>query len=250
MIVAKEADFSKGFWLEILFRAFLAVIFLKLEYAEPFERKIHPEELWLYKNPQKEDYVPTNVLWPLVFFPPIAIIVITFQITKDKFDLRQGILCSTLALALSGILVDILKLIVGRPRPDFFWRCFPNGDTNLELNCNGDHRVIMEGRKSFPSGHCSFAFASCGFIAFYLAGKLRTFTLSGKGYSWNLCAFLIPLVIALIVALSRTCDYHHHWQDVLIGSLIGFGISYLCYRHYYPSLDSQFCHRPYLISVN
>lgn len=45
---------------------FIIAFCRKLEFTEPFERKIHPEELWLYKNPRKEDYVPTNVLW--VFF--------------------------------------------------------------------------------------------------------------------------------------------------------------------------------------
>ncbi|KAG6868280.1 hypothetical protein C0993_005565 [Termitomyces sp. T159_Od127] len=40
-------------------------------------------------------------------------------------------------------------------------------------------------------------------------------------------------------------DYRHHWQDVLVGSVLGTVVSYFAYRQYYPSLASELSHRPY-----
>lgn len=83
------------------------------------------------------------------------------------------------------------------------------------------------------------------FVALYLMGKLHVFSERGRGQSWRLILCIIPLFLAMLVAISRTCDYHHHWQDVTIGSIIGIVIAWLCYRQYYPSLDSNASHRSY-----
>jgi len=100
----------------------------------------------------------------------------------------------------------------GRPRPDFLNRCFPDGNIVLNAHCSGNSYLVNDGRKSFPSGHSSVAFASFGFLAFYLAAKLKVFATEGKASTGKLLAFLCPLMFALCVAISRTCDYHHHWQ--------------------------------------
>ncbi|KAG5674158.1 hypothetical protein PVAND_004142 [Polypedilum vanderplanki] len=226
-------------WIEIIIRLALFVAFLKLETLEPFQRKILADDLWNYRYPNKKSYVPVTLLWPILTLIPTFVFILNYIFTRHSKDLKAAMLGHTLAFGLNGVLVDIIKLTVGRPRPDFFERCWPDGIMNSEMICTGEYWSVLDGRKSFPSGHSSFSFASLGFLTFYLIGKLKIFSDEGRGNSLKLIISFFPFIVAMLIAISRTCDYHHWKEDVVVGSLIGILIAYLCYRQFFPPLASK-----------
>lgn len=229
---------------EIVVRVVLVVVVCTMAFTvHPRIRYIaHDQLLTDYKRPRRQSYIPLWFMVCLIIFIPLIIFALPWLLTRNYVDTTQAILAWTLALSITAMITEVIKLSVGRPRPDFFYRCFPNGKITKDLHCLGDVREIMEGRKSFPSGHSSFAFASLGFLSIWIYGKLK---LNWRGIVARLFCCVPPILTATIIAGSRVYDNHHHWEDVLVGSVIGSFSSYFCYSYYYNAVDSELAGTPY-----
>ncbi|XP_047516959.1 phospholipid phosphatase 2-like isoform X1 [Pieris napi] len=127
-------------------------------------------------------------------------------------------------------IMEIVKCVVGSPRPTFFDLCEPDKAST----CNDSEYVTsytctstrysrylqIDASRSFPSAHTSLA-VYCGlFLAWYL---------QRRAFSWhNRSVLIVPLVqilciiYAVICPLTRITDRRHHWWDVLAGAVMGF----------------------------
>jgi len=190
--------------------------------------------------------------------------------------LRSGLALS-LSLIMTELVTDLMKKWIGRHRPDYLSRCFTPPDRQsdtvawpslpsrfYDVNGTGylsdpfvedvaaifnesercfDADEARSGRKSFPSGHTSFAFAGATFsalLSFYfsrrVSGGVRlhdTKKLKIPGSSLSLALLLLCYVPAFYVAISRTQDYRHYGSDVIAGGLLGTFITGLCFFNYY-----------------
>ncbi|XP_044257904.1 phospholipid phosphatase 5 [Tribolium madens] len=227
-------DLKWSLFIEISIRVVLWCIFLWIEHTEPFIREISEGEVWKYKYPVTPSYVTPTALWMTITFIPLIFFTTEYFLTKKSDETALAGLAVTLAYCLNGFITTYLKIIVGRPRPDFYYRCFPDGKGTDYRNCNGIRKSYMDGRKSFPSGHSSFSFTCMVFMSLYITRKFNLYQGNIKGQSWQLCICIVPLIIAATIAVSRTCDYHHHYEDIIAGGLIGTVVSYLCFKLYFP----------------
>ncbi|XVE84891.1 hypothetical protein DITRI_Ditri17bG0048100 [Diplodiscus trichospermus] len=210
-------------WLILLL---LVVIEVILNVIEPFHRFVGEDMMTDLKYPLKDNTVPFWAVPMIAIILPFFVILVYYFIRRDVYDLHHAILGLLFSVLITGVITDAIKDAVGRPRPDFFWRCFPDGKgvfdpVTKDVMCTGLKSVIKEGHKSFPSGHTSWSFAGLGFLALYLSGKIRVF--DHRGHVAKLCIVFLPLLTASLVGISRVDDYWHHWQDVFAGGLLGWG---------------------------
>ncbi|CAO3623282.1 unnamed protein product [Cunninghamella echinulata] len=200
-----------------------------------------------------EEEVPVWALGVISFLAPFIIIaIVSLTYKKSIHDFHSGVLGLCLSLSISIIFTQVIKITVGRPRPDFLDRCQPPpglvdpplGLSNYTICTTApDSYLMKDGFRSFPSGHSSFSFAGLCYLSLYFAGKLRLF--DERGLTYKSFIFITPLIGSTLVAITRTRDYRHHWQDVTVGALLGIACAYFSYRQYYPPLGHHTCHHPF-----
>ncbi|QDZ24899.1 type 2 phosphatidic acid phosphatase [Chloropicon primus] len=227
-------------WLFVLLLIFVSIV------ADPspaFEKYITEGELasGTYSYPLRPNSFPSWALLPACILFPCLVIVMCMKSIKRTTgrQLHHALLGLFMSLGFTNCLTCFLKLMIGRPRPDFLARCFDNNVPDpIPFSspgypaCTGDPAVVAEGRRSFPSGHSSLSFGSQWYLTLFLINFLDAF--DEEGHPWKLFVASLPSCGALFVAASRVSDYWHHTTDVLAGSLLGILIAYISYKqqHY------------------
>ncbi|KAJ2157557.1 hypothetical protein GGF46_004419 [Coemansia sp. RSA 552] len=219
----------------------MAVLWALLSKVKPFQRDFSLTDKTI-QYPHKPDSVPFYAAVLLSFVVPLVVIVAWTGIRRSFHDMNSGVLGLCVSLVLNMMITNTVKNLAGRLRPDFIERC------NLDLDqvreptvglltsavCNPtDDSVFQDGMRSFPSGHTSFAFAGLTYLALWLGGHLHIGDRRGRTY--KSFAVLLPILGAMLVGVSRTKDYRHHWHDVLTGAILGVVMALFGYAQYYPS---------------
>ncbi|KAF0902966.1 hypothetical protein E2562_022605 [Oryza meyeriana var. granulata] len=226
-------------WLALLL---LVVVDGLLNAIEPFHRFVGAGMMTDLRYPMKSNTVPLWAVPIIAVIGPVIIFTVIYIRRRNVYDLHHAVLGILFSVLITGVLTDAIKDAVGRPRPNFFWRCFPDGiavfdNVTTGVICHGHASVIKEGHKSFPSGHTSWSFAGLGFLSWYLAGKITVF--DRRGHVAKLCIVLVPLLVAAMVAISRVDDYWHHWQDVCTGGILGLVVASVCYLQFFPAPSDE-----------
>jgi len=107
--------------------ALLVAIDVGLNLIEPFHRFVGADMMADLRYPLKRNTVPVWAVPIYAVIGPIIIIVGIYMKRRNVYDMHHAILGLLFSVLITGVLTDAIKDGVGRPRPNFFWRCFPDG---------------------------------------------------------------------------------------------------------------------------
>lgn len=160
-----------------------------------------------------------------ILLPLLLLVAVGFRRGRQG-DVHASLCFYFVAVGLSWFLTDMIKIYTGQLRPNFYDMCGFEKDT-LECETYNKH-LLVESRRSFPSGHASLAFSSMTTLSLYFLGKV--------GIQRNVCskpvsltsrmfylASFLPMMFAFFIAASRVHDFWHHPADIVAGAMIGTG---------------------------
>ena len=189
----------------------------------PFHRYFSPADPSISYPHQSYDTVPPWALFVISLAVPLVIISsISILLKLGWRDAHEYILGLCAAFAFNALFTHIVKVTVGRHRPDWLDRCHavtnnPGSTLSYTTVVLLDTSVCQpivplpvyyDGMKSFPSGHSSYSFAGLVFLSFYLYTKLRNFP-SPYNTTFRPMICILPVIGAMLVAISRVCDYRY-----------------------------------------
>lgn len=195
-------SYALGDWVTV---TGLYALGLYLDKQPPFERYIGTQlddmRIAYPHTPAQQQRVTADQLWVVALVGPLLGLFCLQALRPNGRKLNRAALGLISSLAVTLVLVCIVKNCVGRLRPDFLARCKP-----LHGVCTGNAAIIVEGRKSFPSGHTALSFAGLTPLALHINADLLE-QLPAVPPLFRMSVSMMPLVLALVIGLSRIADY-------------------------------------------
>lgn len=228
----------------------VAYFFLIAEHSRPFDRQFKLNDPTIqHPFATSERVTGPACLVIAALVPSISMVVLTFIRYKNSrlqiwHVLQVSILGLALSVSIDGVVTDILKVWVGRPRPDFLLRCGPREgtprDSFVDISvCSAPlgASILADGMRSTPSGHLSISFSACLYLSMWIYGQFHLLSKTLPIYSYMFAG--LPLLLASYIALSRTQDYRHHFVDIFLGGALGCAIAITVYHKYFQHVFSE-----------
>lgn len=168
---------------------------------------IFPTSFWVALNTLSD---PKNGILPLILLVACCL-------------RREKLLNIVILILAYYVIFQLLKTVINSPRPymvfkptELFWIQLPHTEFSLKA-----------AMRSFPSGHA-------GEAAIFVFGSIHLWAENKRWLRVLLITFLI------LVMLARICTGWHFPLDTLVGALLGFVLTEICW--YLPiSLPVRFC---------
>lgn len=245
---------NSAHWPDYLVVLLLFALAAATEHAPPFLKSISgvnlgsEEEMYKYRYPfigSKEQRVPAAALPLIALAFPSLVIVAHAALAgtalfggshppPSRLEAHAALLGLFASVTSTGAATNLLKIGVGRPRPNFAARCWPDSQPQFDdlgvPICAANAVGPLEARKSWPSGHASISSSGLCYLTFWAAGKLRVFSPELAGHPSRLVVASLPMCLAIFVAVSRVSDFYHHATDVVCGFALGTILAYCHFR--------------------
>ncbi|NVM04075.1 MAG: phosphatase PAP2 family protein [Candidatus Helarchaeota archaeon] len=187
------------------------ILFILLLPAIPFDNSIMISINGATSHPI---YTILNVLFIIetsfihyIFVAMFFILLLVVAIAKDKAPVLEEwkiiLMVSLIAFAFEEPLINLLKIIIGRPRPFDQWPLV------LFLN-----QLTSASGYSFPSGHSASGFCVIAPLLLKFENRIYKILFSLFGY---------------LTAFARVYVGVHFPTDIIVGSLVGIGLGLLSY---------------------
>lgn len=145
------------------------------------------------------------------------------RMLPTKRDASHALLALVFSAAANDSLTEILKKLVGRPRPNFVQLAGYQPDGTFAATAAN----VREAFQSFPSGHTSMAFAGLLFFSLFIwreIQQLEFYRFKVHHQSWGSLKIVLsagPTVLAAYIGATRITDYWHNFDDVVAGAFLG-----------------------------